>query len=99
MHIKQTHISSTQPNLLKEHVSTAQEKTVVIKHENTTWYIKHLAESANFKGGTFNKLCSGLTVNRFEMPNVSYTHPLCPIVKQTANDNKNTDNHYDMCYF
>lgn len=81
MHIKQTHIPSTQPNLLKEHVSPAQEKTVVIKHENTTRYIKHLAESANFKGGTFNKLCNGLIGNRFEMPNVSYTHPLGNIQK------------------
>jgi len=37
-----------------------------------------LAESANFKGGTFNKLCNGLIGNRFEMQNVSYTHPLEP---------------------
>ncbi len=41
-----------------------------------TRYIKHLAESANIKGGTLNKLCNGLIGNRFEMPNVSYTHPL-----------------------
>ena len=47
-----------------------------IKHENTTRYIKHLAESANFKGGSFNKYHNGLIGNRFEMPNVSYTHPL-----------------------
>jgi hypothetical protein len=51
-------------------------QTEEIKHENTTRYIKHLAESANFKGGTFNKLRNGLIGNRFEMPNVSYTHPL-----------------------
>ncbi len=50
-----------------------------IKHENTTRYIKHLAESANFKGSTFNKLCNGLIGNRFEMPNVSYTQPLYSI--------------------
>jgi len=55
----------------------------IIKHENTTRYIKHLAESANFKGGTFNKLCNGLIGNRFEMPNVSYTHPLCAKIKLT----------------
>ena len=42
----------------------------------STRYIKHLAESANFKGGTFNKHRNGLIGNRFEMPNVSYTHPL-----------------------
>lgn len=47
-----------------------------IKHETLTLYIKHLAESANFKGGTFNKHRNGLIGSRFEMPNVSYTHPL-----------------------
>ena len=44
-----------------------------IKHENTTPYIKHLAESTNFKVSTSNKHCNGLIGNRFEMPNVSYT--------------------------
>ena len=83
MHIKQTHISSTQPNLLKEHVSPAHEMTVVIKHENTTRYIKHLAESANFKCIAFNKHRNGLIRNRFEMPNVSYTHPLGFMLRKT----------------
>ena len=46
------------------------------KAQHTTRYIKHLAESVNFEGGTFNKLCNGLIGNRFEMPNVSYTQPL-----------------------
>jgi hypothetical protein len=46
------------------------------KAQHTTRYIKHLAQSANFKGGTFNKQSNGLIGNRFEMPNVSYTHPL-----------------------
>ncbi|HAM98634.1 MAG TPA: hypothetical protein DCQ26_08475 [Marinilabiliales bacterium] len=59
-----------------------------IKHENTTRYIKHLAESANFKGSTFNKLCNGLIRNRFEMPNVSYTHPLAFIVKAHIKDRR-----------
>jgi len=45
------------------------------KAQHTTRYIKHLAESANFKGGTFNKHRNGLIGNRFDMPNVSYTHP------------------------
>jgi len=52
------------------------------KAQHTTRYIKHLAESANFKGGTFNKYSNGLLAtlreapsgrligNRFEMPNV-----------------------------
>jgi len=46
------------------------------KGQLVTRYIKHLAESANFKGGTFNKHRNGLIGNHFEMPNVSYTHPL-----------------------
>ena len=54
------------------------------KAQHTTRYIKHLAESANFKGCTFNKHCNGLIGNRFEMPNVSYTHPLAEIVKKVG---------------
>jgi len=41
----------------------------MIKHENTTRYIKHLAESVNIKGVTLNEHRNGLTGNRFEMPN------------------------------
>ena len=41
-----------------------------------------MAESANFKGGTFNKHCNGLIGNCIEMPNVSYTHPLCTSVER-----------------
>ena len=52
------------------------------KGQLVTRYIKHLAESANFKGGTFNKQRNGLIGNRFEMPNVSYTHPLYASVKR-----------------
>ena len=54
------------------------------KPEPLTLYIKHLAESANFKGGTFNKHSNGLIGNRFEMPNVSYTCPLCFMLRKTA---------------
>jgi len=46
------------------------------KGQLVTRYIKHLADSADFKDGTFNKLCNALIGIRFEMPNVSYTHPL-----------------------
>jgi len=46
------------------------------KAQQVTRYIKHLAESASFKGSTFNKHRNGLIGNRFEMPNVSYTQPL-----------------------
>lgn len=51
------------------------------KHENTTPYIKHLAESTNFKVGAFNENCIGLKRNRFEMPNVSYTSTLALTLK------------------
>jgi len=50
------------------------------EHQLPTSCIVHLADSANFKGSTFNKNCNGLMRNRFEMPNVSYTHPLPPSV-------------------
>jgi hypothetical protein len=69
MHIKQTHISTARPNLLKEHVSPTQELTDRIKHKNTTSCIVHLANSANFKVFTSNKLCNGLTGSCFESPN------------------------------
>ena len=59
--------------MLKEHVSLTHGGTEEIKHENTTKYIKHLADSANFKAVTFNKLYNGLTGLFSEMPNVSYT--------------------------
>ncbi|GAB1418365.1 hypothetical protein MASR2M12_11300 [Bacteroidales bacterium] len=52
------------------------------KHQQLTRYIKHLAESANFKDSTFNKHRNGLIGNRFEMPNVSYTNPLYAILKR-----------------
>ncbi len=35
--------------------------------------INHWAESANIKGVTSNKICSGSTGKCFEMPNASYT--------------------------
>lgn len=69
MHIKQTHISTARPNLLKEHASPTHGLTGRIKHENTTSCIVHLAGSANFENITSNKLCSGLTGSCFESPN------------------------------
>jgi hypothetical protein len=52
------------------------------KAQHTTRYIKHLADGADFKVGTLNKHRNGLIGNRFEMPNVSYTHPLATSVKR-----------------
>jgi hypothetical protein len=39
------------------------------EHQAVTSCIVHLADSANFKGVTSNKHCSGLTGSCFEMPN------------------------------
>lgn len=36
------------------------------KAQHTTQYIKHLAESTNYKDSTFNKLFRGLIVKRLE---------------------------------
>ena len=41
----------------------------MIEHQAVTSCIVHLADSANFKGVTFNKLCVGLTGSCFESPN------------------------------
>jgi hypothetical protein len=49
-------------------------------------YIKHLADSANFKGIAFNKHCNDLTGLLSEMPNVSYTFPLPPSEKNSISD-------------
>lgn len=56
--------------------------TLMNKGQLVTSCIVHLADSANFKGSTFNKHCNGLIRNRFEMPNVSYTQPLCATLKE-----------------
>lgn len=53
------------------------------EHQQLTRYIKLLAGSADFKGGTFNEHRNSLIGNRFEMPKVSYTHPLWVIIKKT----------------
>ena len=39
------------------------------EHQAVTSCIVHLADSAIFKGVTFNKLCNGLTGSCFESPN------------------------------
>jgi len=55
-----------------------------INNETPTRYIKHLADSVDFKSGTFNNRCNCLIGNRFEMPNVSYTHPLAFMLKKDS---------------
>ncbi len=49
-------------------------KRLNIKHMAITKCINHWADSANFKGVTFNDNCGGLTEKCFEMPNASYTN-------------------------
>jgi hypothetical protein len=39
------------------------------KHQHTTKCINHLADSAKFKGVTFNKICVSLKGSCFQSPN------------------------------
>jgi hypothetical protein len=59
---------------------------IINEHQQLTMYIKHLADSANFKGIAFNKHCNDLTGLLSEMPNVSYTFPLPPSEKNSISD-------------
>jgi hypothetical protein len=61
-----------------------EKQTGRINAQLLTKCINHWADSANFKGVTFNKLCSGLTVKCFEMPNASYTNRYAQGVKTTV---------------
>jgi len=54
-------ISYAQPKPAKELTNPNTQADKKIKHENTTRYIKHLADSAIFIGSTFNKHNNGLT--------------------------------------
>ena len=56
-------------NLPKSMVAPSHGQTANKKHGHTTSCIVHLADSANFKGVTSNKRCSGLTGLCFESPN------------------------------
>jgi hypothetical protein len=49
-------------------------ETITNEHQQLTKCINHWADSANFKGVTLNKNCSGLTGKCFKMPNDSYTN-------------------------
>jgi len=65
------------PTLLKQKNARNKRKCLKMnKAQHLTMYIKHLADSADFKAVTFNKNCSGLTGLLSEKPNVSYTWPL-----------------------
>jgi len=64
-------------NQLVELVELTKKRNRILVKLPLTRYIKHLANSADFKNGTLNNHRSDLIGDRFEMPNVSYTHPLC----------------------
>ena len=51
-------------------------------NERPTWYIKYLAESAIFELCTLNKHSNDLKGKYSKMPNISYTYPLCGILKE-----------------
>ena len=54
-----------------------------------TRYIKNWAYSAKFQVCSSHLTLCGLTVNRSEMPNFSYTHPLAFIVKRPQDRRQN----------
>jgi hypothetical protein len=60
---------SASQNLPKSMAAQPHRQTADRKHGHTTSCIVHLADSANFKGVTSNKRCSGLTGSCFESPN------------------------------
>lgn len=60
---------------LKNHLKPLKDKNAQL----VTRYIKNWAESAKFQVCSSHLTLCGLTVNRSEMPNFSYTHPLCVI--------------------
>jgi len=59
----------TSQNLPKSMAAPSHGQTADRKHGHTTSCIVHLANSANFKGVTSNKLCSGSTGLCLESPN------------------------------
>jgi hypothetical protein len=69
MHIKQTHITTAQPNLLKEHASPTHGWTVGIKHENTTMCIIH----KGFRGFRALSSASNLAGNLIGLKSASLT--------------------------
>jgi hypothetical protein len=54
------------------------------KAQLVTRYIKNWADSAKFQVCSSHLTLCGLTVNRSEMPNFSYTHPLTASGENTA---------------
>jgi|SRR5690554_164130 len=59
MHIKQTHKSDTQPNLLKEHVSQTHGLTKIENNETPTRNIRKPGDVGNLNLCSFNENCNG----------------------------------------
>lgn len=74
IHICNSHQPALQPKIAKEYVFANADRQTKTKYDRTTKCINQWADSGNFKGVTFNKICSGLTGRCFEMPNASYTN-------------------------
>ncbi len=76
MHIKQTHISDTRPNLLKEHVSQTHGLTEKINNETPTSGIKHWGFSGY--SSVLPRIKFGVTGQDSspQSPTISYRRPL-----------------------
>jgi hypothetical protein len=82
MHIKQTHISSSRPNLLKEHVSPTHRLTVIKNNETPTRGIKHWGLSGY--SNILPRIKFGVTGQESspQSPTISYRHPLATSLKK-----------------
>jgi hypothetical protein len=69
----QTHGKIANPNKTKIRAQNEHKCLKINKAQHLTKYIKHLADSANYKAVTLIENCSGLAGLLSEMPNVSYT--------------------------
>jgi len=63
---------------LKRHLKPLTDKNAQL----VTRYIKNWADSTEFEVCSSHLTLYGLTVNRSEMPNFSYTHPLGTTTKK-----------------
>ena len=82
MHIKQTHISDTRPDLLKEHVSQTHGLTEIKNNETPTSGIKHWGLGGY--SSVLPRIKFGVTGQESspQSPTISYRHPLGHISKK-----------------
>jgi hypothetical protein len=85
MHIKQTHMADTLPNLLKEHDFSTRDQqkkfstlkgqiTEMNKHQAVTRNIRKPGDVGNLNFCTFTQIRNGLTSWSFEIPASAYCH-------------------------